>query len=290
MKFFLTTTFLFLLFCAAGTELPEVVARFGALELKKSRFQHIPLPSSIPERNRALKKLVDTEVYMIIVRELLERSGIYPQPGVAERYVAMRKNQAKGSFADEFIKKLDQQSKNRDFQLKAALYFTFYAAVPSAVEPDSEEVKSHYLLNLEKFRTPIRRDIALFKAGNNDTKGKLNAAAALSRLKQGEDFLALARQFDPDGRKNSPQHQQFTQNNFAKIKDLPAGKAISVETPEGIFVVKMVSRKESETLLLEETESYIREMLSSRKLQKTLEQYISEILKKRAVTYCFQVL
>ena len=55
-------------------------------------------------------------------------------------------------------------------------------------------------------------------------------------------------------------------------------------------MVKMVSRKESETLLLEETESYIREMLSSRKLQKTLEQYISEILKKRAVTYCFQVL
>lgn len=290
MKLFFTTLLLCAVVCSRGEELPEVVAKFGTVEIKRSRFQNVPLPASQAERNRTLKRLVDNEVYMLIVRNLLDRSGIYPLPRVAERYVAMRRNQSSGAFAREFIKKLEQQIYKRDFQLKSALYFTFYAAIPSSVEPDDEEVRSHYLLNLEKFKTPVQRDIVLFKAGANDAQGKANAAAVLSRLRQGEDFIALAGQFDPEGRNTAAFREGFTRKYFAQIKDLPAGKAISVASSDGIFVVKMVSRKEPEAIPQAETASYIREMLSSRKLQKTLEQYIREILAKNPVTYFFQVL
>ena len=146
------------------------------------------------------------------------------------------------------------------------------------------------MLNLDKFKTPVQRNISVFKAGAASPQGKAVAAAILSRLKQGEDFLALAKQFDPAGRKNAPDLEEFTRAHFSRIKDLPAGTAVSVETPEGIFIVKMVSRKEPVLLSMEETASYIREILSSRKLQQTLEQYMREILTQKPVTYCFQVL
>jgi len=290
VKFFLTSFILLCLFYVQGQDLPEVVARFGNTELKKSFFQHTALPKSPVERSRTLKKLVDTEVYMLIVRELLNRSGIYPSPRIAQRYIAVRRGQASGKFAEEFIKNLETKAFQRDFQLKAALYFTFYAAVPSSVEPSAEEIKTHYFLNQEKFQTQVQRNLALFKAGPRNAEGKIRAGTILSRLKQGENFEALAKQFDPNGQKNTPALQLLTQTYIDRIKDLPQGKVISIETPDGIFIVKMLSRKEPSAIPLEETASYIREMLSSRKLQRTLEQYIREILAKKPVTYFFQVL
>lgn len=290
MKFFLTSFLVLTFLTLQGKELPEVVARFGSTELKRSLFQKFVLPASPVERSRTLKKLVDAEVYMLIIRGLLNRSGIYPSPRIAQRYIAVRRGQASGKFAAEFIKNLEQKTFQQDFQLKSALYFTFYAALPASVEPGAEEVKKHYLINQEKFQTQVQRNLALFKAGSNTTQGKIQAATILSRLKQGEDFQTLAKKFDPAGQKNTPAHRLFSQKHIAQIKELPAGAVVSIETPEGIFIVKMISRQESALIPFEETESYIREMLSSRKLQKTLEQYIREILSKTPVTYCFQVL
>ena len=59
-----------------AAELPEVVAKFGNVELKRELFLRFRLPDAPGERQTALKKLVDTEVYLILVRRLLEQSGI----------------------------------------------------------------------------------------------------------------------------------------------------------------------------------------------------------------------
>ena len=289
MKIFFSILLLTGHFISAAAELPDVVATFGKTELKRSRFQYRKLPDDPAERNRLLKKWVDTEVCLLIVRALLDRSGIAPARPAAQRYVALRKSQAGANADNAFIASLEKQLTHPDFCLKAALYFTFYAAVPSSVEPSAEEIRLHYTLNREKFRTSVQQSLAFFKVGVSSDANRKQAKNILARLKQGEDFYTLAGQFDPQGRQNAARTHTYSQKYFSEILKIPAGESSFLDTPEGIFIVKVQSRKESTCLPLTEVQPYIREMLSSRKLKETLEQYIREILAKTPVIYNFQV-
>ena len=66
-----------LLFCVffpfllGAGELPPVVAKFGTTELRREQFRTFSLPDKPDARRKELKKLVDTEVYLIILRQLL---------------------------------------------------------------------------------------------------------------------------------------------------------------------------------------------------------------------------
>ena len=101
-----------------AAELPDVVAKFGNTELKKSRFQYRQLPADPAERNKTLKKWVDTEVCLLIVRALLARSGIAPAAPAAQRYTALRKSQLGESKNNAFITSLEKQISHPDFCLK----------------------------------------------------------------------------------------------------------------------------------------------------------------------------
>lgn len=289
MKIFFSILFLTGCCFPLAAELPDVVAKFGNTELKKSRFSSRQLPADPAERNRTLKKWVDTEVCLLIVRSLLDRSGIAPAAPAAQRYTALRKSQLGESKNSAFIASLEKQISHPDFCLKAALYFTFYAAVPSSVEPSEEEIRLHYSLNREKFRTPVQHTLAFFKVGAPGDANRKQAKNILARLKQGEDFYALAKQFDPQGREAPSRTRPYDQKYLAEISKLAPGESSFLETPEGIFIVKVQSKKESSYLPLTEVRPYIREVLSGRKLKETLEQYIREILAKTPVIYNFQV-
>lgn len=282
-------TFLFLLFPLRGAAaaLPEIVARFGTVELKKERFQRFDLPASPAERKAALKKLVDTEIYLIIVRQLLERSGIAPDVATAKRYVEMRKKRFGSSPQKELLQTLDSSINKPEFQFRCALYFTFYAADPATVEPTAEAVRQHYYLNREKFQLPVKSELALFRAGANDLAGKKQSELILARLRQGEDFYTLAKQYDPKGRGSNASPEPELRPYFKKVKDIPAGNWGAVETPKGIYIVKVLSRSGKSYRSFEETELYITEMLSSARLKNSLEQYIREIITKTPVRYFF---
>lgn len=278
----------FLLLCGlTARELPSVLARFDNIELKSERFRLFNIPLQEPQRRAALKKLVDTEVYLIITRQLLARSGIAPDIKTAGQYIHMRKQQFPAQQASSFFKNMERSITQPEFQLKCALYFTFYAAVPATVEPDESEINRHYLLNKRKFRRPVNSTLALFRAGSNDRQGKEKARLILSRLRQGEDFYVLARQFDPEGQKERKKPSPEMQPYFKKIMELPPGGADAVETPRGIFIVKVISRDPETYHSLEEMRPYITEMLASARLKNTLEQYIREIVSKKPIQYFF---
>ena len=288
MKLLCTVAALSAFLTAAAAELPEVVAKFGSRELKKDLFKNFHLPDSPAERGKVLKKLVDTEVYLLIVRDLLGRSGIAPDANTARRYMLMRKNATHAPESGKsFFKAMEQQISKSDFQLKCALYFTFYAVSPQLVEPDDGAIMKYYARNKDSFRTPVESNLSIFKAGSNNSEGKKQAEIILSRLKQGEDFTSLARQFDPEGRKDAP--KPYAQKYFKEIQALPVGGVTAVENENGIFIVKVVSRKESAFLSYTGASFYIRELLSSQLLKLTLEKYMGEILKKSPVQYFFQV-
>ena len=286
-QLFFIFLFLFLPFRGAAAFLPEIVARFGTVELKKERFQRFDLPASPAERKATLKKLVDTEIYLIIVRRLLERSGIAPDAVTARRYVEMRKKKFSSSPQTGFFKTLDASINKPEFQLKCALYFTFYAADPATVEPTSDEIRQHYYLNREKFRLPVKSELALFRAGAKDPTGKKQSEVILARLRQGEDFYALAKQSDPKGRGKNTTPDPELRPYFKKVKEIPAGSWGAVETPKGIYIVKVLSRSAGSYRSFEETEPYITEMLSSARLKNSLEQYMREIIAKNPVRYFF---
>ena len=288
MKYFFFI-FLFLLFPFRGVAdaLPEIVARFGTVELKKERFQRFDLPAAPAERKAALKKLVDTEVYLIIVRQLLERSGIAPDAATAAQYVEMRKKKFKNSLQQELFKTLESNINKPEFQLKCALYFTFFAADAATVEPTAEAVRQHYYLNREKFQLPVKSNLALLRAGANDLAGKKQSELILARLRQGEDFYTLAKQYDPKGRGSNAAPEPKLRPYFKKVKDIPAGSCGAVETPAGIYIVKVLSRSGKRYRSFEETELYITEMLSSALLKNSLEQYMREIIAKTPVRYFF---
>lgn len=288
MKLLCTAAVLIAFSTALAAELPEVVAKFGSRELKKEHFKNFRLPDSPGERNKLLKKLVDTEVCLFIIRDLLARSGITPDTGTARRYMLMRKKVLTSPESGKsFFNDLEKQTSKSDFQLKCALYFTFYAVDPKLVEPDEGSVMKYYARNKDRFQTPVESNLAIFKAGSNNSEGKKQAEIILSRLKQGEDFTALARQFDPDGRKDAP--KPYAQKYIKEIQALPVGGVTAVENENGIFIVKVISRKESAFLSYTEASFYIRELLSSQLLKLTLEKYMGEILKKSPVQYFFQV-
>ena len=272
-------------FLAAAGELPPVVAKFGTTELKREQFRTFSLPEQPDARRRELKKLVDTEVYLIILRQLLDLSKIPPDANTARRYVELRKKQFGGKIPAATAKNLESRIGDKGFQLKSALYFTFLAAVPEAVEPSSEAVGRHYELNKAGFRKPIRSEIALFRAGNNDAKGREQAKIILARLHQGEDFQALARQFDPGGsRGRAPAEDKLPFERA--VKELKVGETLPVPAASGIYMLKLVSRTE-EYIPLSEAAPAIREILSSRMLKEALEQYMREILAKTPVQYFF---
>lgn len=274
----------FPLFAGAG-ELPPVVAKFGTTELKREQFRTFSLPEQPDARRRELKKLVDTEVYLIVLRQLLDLSKIPPDANTARRYVELRKKQFGGKIPAATAKNLESRVGDKGFQLKSALYFTFLAAVPEAVEPSSEAVGRHYELNKASFRKPVRCEIALFRAGNNDAQGRERAKIILSRLRQGEDFQALARQFDPGGSRGSaPAEDKLPFERT--VKELKPGETLPVPAASGIYMLKLVSRTE-EYIPLSEAAPAIREILSSRMLKEALEQYMREILAKTPVQYFF---
>ena len=287
MKILLITGVLFLLLNFPAAELPETLARFGNIELKKDRFQRYTLPSSPGQCRAVLKNLVDTEIYLIIVRQLLQRSRIAPDALTARRYVEMRKKQFPGKTSPSLLKQLEQNISKPEFQLKCALYFTFYAADPATVEPKDIEVRQHYELNRKQFQLPVQTNWALFRAGKNDEQGKEQARLILSRLRQGEDFYLLAKKFDPEGRKKGNSSAAALGTYFKKVEKIAPGESTSVETPEAIFIVKVISRSPAAYRSFEETRLYITEMLSSARLKNSLEQYMSEMIAKNPVQYFF---
>ncbi len=272
-------------FLLGAGELPPVVAKFGTAELRREQFRTFSLPDKPDARRKELKKLVDTEVYLIILRQLLELSKVPPDENTARRYVELRRKQFGGKVPPPAVRDLESRVKDKGFQLKSALYFTFFAAVPEAVEPTPEAVGRHYELNKSKFRKPVRSEIALFRAGNNDAQGREQAKIILARLRQGEDFQALARQFDPGGsRGRAPAEDKLP---FARaVKELKPGETLTVPAASGIYMLKLVSRTE-EYIPLSEAAPAIREILSSRMLKEALEQYMREILAKTPVQYFF---
>jgi hypothetical protein len=288
VKHLLTAAALCCAFTVSGGSLPDVLARFGDVELKKERFQLFDLPAEKEQRRRQLKKLVDTEVMLIIIRDLLSRSGIAPDLLTARRYVAMRKKQFAGKVPENLFSSLENSVSKPDFQLKSALYFTFYAAVPEAVEPSAEDVRRHYELNKEQFLLPVDSVLAMFRGGRTPAESKQNAPLILARLRQGEDFYALAKQFDPEGKNLSAAPEPELRPYFKKVMQLPANAFTDVETPKGTFIVKVVSKSEKKYRPFGETALYITEMLSSQKLKNALEQYMREILAKKPVRYFFQ--
>lgn len=287
MKYLLLTA---LLFCVCpgvrGEELPEVLAKFGTVEFRKEHFRQFRLPVDREERRRTLKNLVDTQVCLIIVRKLLELSRIPADEKTARRYVALRRAQFGGKLPEVFAKDLESRVKHPDFQLKSALYFTFLAAEPSSVEPSPVEVGRHYDLNRESFRKPVKSEIALFRVGKNDEAGRERTRLILGRLRQGEDFQALARQFDPQGVRgaipagNAPLFERA-------VRELKPGEARPVPAGSEIFMLKLVSRSEGELIPLAEAAPAIRELLSGRMQKDALEQYIREVQSKTPVQYFF---
>ena len=287
MKFLLAGIILFSAFHISGAELPDILARFGKVELKKERFQLFNIPTQPELRRQALKKLVDTEVWLMILRDLLNRSGIAPDVSTAKRYIAMRRKQFANKVPEEQFRNLEKNMTQSSFQLKCALYFTFYAADPQTVEPTPEDIRRHYDLNREQFRKPVETVLSMFRAGKNPEESKKNAPLILARLRQGEDFYSLAKQFDPEGRKKDAAPAPELQPYFKKIKDMAPGAVGSVETPKGVFIVKVVSKTPQKFHSLSETLLYVTETLSSEKLKNSLEQYMREILAKTPVQYCF---
>lgn len=281
-----------LLLCAlfplflGGAELPPVVARFGAVELKREQFRTFSLPGDPDARRRELKKLVDTEVYLIILRQLLDLSKIPPDETTARRYVELRRKQYGGKLPPATAQSLESRVKDKGFQLKSALYFTFLAATPEAVEPTPEAVSCHYDLNKVNFRRPGKSEIALFRVGANDEKGRAQAKAVLMRLRQGEDFQALARQFDPGGSRGGAPVEDKLPFERALL-ELKPGQTLPVPAASGIYMLKLVSRTDGGFIPLKEAAPAIREILSSRMLKEALERYMREILAKTPVQYFF---
>ncbi len=157
-----------------------------------------------------------------------------------------------------------------------------------------EEVKKEYDDNLEFFKTPerVRASHILIKVDASADKEKKEEArkkleGIRQRLKKGEDFAALAKEFSdcPSGGKGGDlglfgRGQMVKPFEEAAFALKPNEVSDIVETMFGFHLIKVVEKKDAATVPFAQVKERIAQQLKQQKVRKTVDVYVQELKKK----------
>ncbi|MCX8043103.1 MAG: peptidylprolyl isomerase [Desulfobacterota bacterium] len=219
------------------------------------------------------KKLFERAVQMSLLSQEARRRGIDKQEDVAKKIKEM---------ADQII--IQELTKQ---------------VISDQIAVSDDEIQKYYNENTASFveEERVKVNLIQFEVKDNateqqKTEKKKQAEKALSRLKKGEDFEALAKELSDDkrtktrggntgfftrGKRNDIYGEAFEAKAFSlkpgEISDVFQGK-------NGYYIIKVAERKEQKQQTLDEAKPRIERTLKQEKQKKAFDDYI-ESLKKR---------
>lgn len=150
-------------------------------------------------------------------------------------------------------------------------------------EPTDSELQQYYFLHRDKYRQPQRVKIQQIKikidSGMPEEEAKAKAEDALVKLRSGETFEAVARQFSdgeyaedggrvPDYIAKGSLGEEFDENAFSLYK----GRTSDLfKAGDSYYIVKLLDKKDEEQQPFYEVREQVREAVTKEKLKSQLE-------------------
>jgi peptidyl-prolyl cis-trans isomerase C len=213
-------------------------------------------PQEVTERIAQIKQQFPSEAEF--QKELLKRHTTMPQLEVEQRRDLVNAKTIEAEVAPKLVV--------TDQDLDA-----FYKGNPEQFKSPESVRASHILIGVAKDATPATKAAA-----------KTEAEGVLKRVKAGEDFAALAKQYSKDpgsaavgGDLNFfPKGQMVPAFDAAAFALKPGEISNLVETEFGYHIIKLTEKRAGGTIPLPEVKDRLSEFLKQRKQQELVQQYL----------------
>lgn len=250
-------------------------------------------PDGGSEEETFRREAAKSMVVSMILDEEAERAGLavtdeQARAGlskVVEERLAGNRGDLDDFLAEVGVSEDDVLDEIRRTLETSRLYERVTADVPV---PTDDEVRSEFVANADRMRTPEQRDLSNIVVQTEDA-----AKAVLARLRRGESFAALAREVSLDGasrdlggrlgrRVADELETPYADAAFAARPGRPFGP---LRIGEGWNVGVVTEVVASRPLRLEETLETLRESLRSREQLEVWSTWLATVIKRAGVVY-----
>jgi peptidyl-prolyl cis-trans isomerase C len=251
-----------------------------------------------------LSKLKQEVLEQLINRELLyqesQRRGIkVRQAEVDEKLEAMKKNFPAEADFESVLNEAHLSEVELKSQIERGLAIDEFITgkLVEKVTLSEEEVKAYYQSNSESFKQQeqVRASHILIKVGPQEDQSKITSARMKiekiqQKLRQGEDFAALAKEFSqcPSGSKGGDLGY-FAQGQMAKpFEDaafalMPGEISDVVETTFGYHLIKVNDKTPETVLAFDDIKDGLKRYLTQQKVQQEVVLYVQKLKEQATV-------
>ena len=261
------------------------------------------LPPNAPGHKANTPQAKETEQYFlnrIVDQRLLLQQAESKKITVSAQEVDKRWGELIKRFPSQevlnnFLKEkgFSEKQIKEDIQRGMKIEALLQQEVVSRVPVDDKQIREEFDSHREQYRTPeqahARHIFFQLKADaspEEEATVRKKAEPVLRRVKKGEDFAALARQFSEDGSKSQGGDLGFFKRGdmvpaFEKAAfSLGVGKTSDlVRSPFGLHIIKVEGLRAPRDIPFEEIKDHVRENLTQQKTNKQFETYLGELRK-----------
>jgi peptidyl-prolyl cis-trans isomerase C len=249
------------------------------------------------QRDRVYRQVLDD---LINIR-LVAHEGKARNIAVADADVDTQIGKIRQQFKteDEFKQALQQRALTLDdvkteTRTEILVTKTLEAEILPKITIAQTDLDNYYKSNPDQFKAPeqVRASHILIPVNSSMTdaqkaEAKTQAEGILKRVRAGEDFAALAKQYSKD----SSAQSGGDLNYFERGKMVPAFEQAAfslkpgdvsevVETPFGYHIIKVTDHKDAHTVPLAEVSDRLSEFLKQRKQQELTQTFIQSLHSK----------
>jgi peptidyl-prolyl cis-trans isomerase C len=289
--------------------LPEVLARVGGDAIGKAEFEstvrkieaRAKKPVPIEQRDRIYRQILDQMIDVRLIQQEAKARNIVVSDAEIDTEIGKLRQQFKTE--DEFSKALASQQMTLD-ELKTErrremlVNKTLEAEIVPKVVIQQSDLETFYKEHPENFQQPeqLRASHILIQVGANATDLQKKEARAvadglLKRVRAGEDFGTLARQYSKD---SGSAVNGGDLNYFTKDKMVPPFSAAAaalkpgdvsdvVETQFGYHIIKLTDKKPARQVPLAEVTDQVSNFLRQQKSREMAGQFVLSLRGKYKV-------
>ena len=285
--------------------LPDVLARVNGESVTKSDFEQFisqmemnagqPVPKE--QRNEIYRKALDQLVTIKLLSQEVKSRGVKPDDKAVDDQ--MQKIRSQFSSDEEYRKALASrgvtpEKLRADMANESCINNMMNAEAAGGAAVTDAEIREFYEKNPDRFKQPeaVRASHILIRVQPGDEAGKKKARATIEGIykqaKSGKDFGDLARKHSADSSAQRGGDLGF----FTKDRMVPefANAAFAlkpgeisniVETSYGYHVIKVVERRPTSDIPLEQVTEQVRQFLTQERHQQKAEAFV-KVLKSKS--------
>jgi peptidyl-prolyl cis-trans isomerase C len=280
--------------------LPQVLAKVDGQPVARAELESAvkdaearagrPVPPA--ERDAVYRGLLDRVILFKLLANEAKVRGVTVTPQEVTERIAQIKQQfpSEAEFQKELAKRHTTMAQLQEEQRRDLVNAkTIEAEVAPKLAVTDADLDTFYKANPDQFKEQetVRASHILFSVAKDAAPAaklatKTEAEGVLKRVKAGEDFAALAKQYSKDpgsaavgGDLNFfPKGQMVPPFDAAAFAMKPGDISDLVETDFGYHIIKLTEKRTGRTVPLAEVKDRLSEFLKQRKQQELVQQYL----------------